>query len=364
MGDDGSSEEGGWLSSWWLSHASLGLAIAHASLAVTAILVFELLRMSQQAHKTQPKETALARVRRLTAPTARQVYGGQHEHSDFWEEHKVLLNAAWIEYGRANKSVYTFGKHVLHASIADLSLSVKDGAARARALKGLMEEPCEGVYTFPLLSQSFCDALLDELDYLGASGIPLRRPNGMNRHGAILSHLGFGDLLKGLCEFCAPLACDVYKKWIGAEELEEQYGFTVRYQRGQDLSLAEHFDTSNLTLNICLGRDGFTGGDLFFKGVRCTESAKSDVVAGHVGHTPGWCVLHLGGHKHGASPIGQGERINLIIWCTGELGTVRIVPRIKKQKFLKLPGVDDDGENDKDGVLGGRSGEFYEKVAA
>ena len=161
------------------------------------------------------------------------------------------------------------------------------------------------------------------------------RPNGMNRHGAILSHLGFGDLLKGLCEFCAPLACDVYKKWIGAEELEEQYGFTVRYQRGQDLSLAEHFDTSNLTLNICLGR-AFRGGDLYFKGIRRTESAKSAEVLGRVAHAPGRCVLHLGGHRHGALPIEAGERTNLIVWCTGIHGTVRITPR-DGGAWLKLP---------------------------
>ena len=32
----------------------------------------------------------------------------------------------------------------------------------------------------------------------------------------------------------------------------------------EDLALAEHSDTANLTLNVCLGRQ-FTGGDLYFK---------------------------------------------------------------------------------------------------
>ena len=45
----------------------------------------------------------------------------------------------------------------------------------------------------------------------------------------------------------------------------ERYGFTVRYALGEDRELAEHSDTANLTLNVCLGRC-FTGDNLFFKG--------------------------------------------------------------------------------------------------
>lgn len=51
-----------------------------------------------------------------------------------------------------------------------------------------------------------------------------------------------------------PLACELFPEWIGPEECVEQYGFTVRYKVGEDRALAEHFDTSNLTLNVCFGR--------------------------------------------------------------------------------------------------------------
>eukprot|EP00959_Pyramimonas_sp_CCMP1952_P287985 6022304-Pyramimonas_sp.AAC.1 len=47
---------------------------------------------------------------------------------------------------------------------------------------------CAAVST-STFTEEFCDALLAEIDHLEASGIPLRRPNGMNRYGAILSQL-------------------------------------------------------------------------------------------------------------------------------------------------------------------------------
>ena len=46
-----------------------------------------------------------------------------------------------------------------------------------------------------------------------------------------------------------------------------------------------------------------------------------------MGHAPGVALLHLGGHKHAALPLTAGERTNLIIWCTGRHGVVRIRPR-------------------------------------
>ena len=45
----------------------------------------------------------------------------------------------------------------------------------------------------------------------------------------------------------------------------ERYGFVVRYATDEDRELAEHSDTSNVTLNVCLGRE-FIGGSLYFKG--------------------------------------------------------------------------------------------------
>eukprot|EP00971_Amphidinium_carterae_P059922 1185290-Amphidinium_carterae.1 len=72
-------------------------------------------------------------------------------------------------------------------------------------------------------------------------------------------------------EVALPLGRDLWPEWVSGTDCDETYGFVVRYRIGEDVELAEHADTSNLTLNLCLGRD-FVGGDLYFKGVRFTDS--------------------------------------------------------------------------------------------
>ena len=147
----------------------------------------------------------------------------------------------------------------------------------------------------------------------------------MNRYGLILSDLGFGSLLCELSEaLVAPLGCRLFPEWVAPEDCSEQYGFSVDYSLGGDRELSEHSDTANLTLNVCLGRE-FSGGDLYFKGVRFTPSADR-TERDYVEHRPGWALLHLGGHVHCATPLHSGERVNLILWCQGRHGTVRIRP--------------------------------------
>ncbi|CAE7682297.1 ICU11 [Symbiodinium pilosum] len=68
-----------------------------------------------------------------------------------------------------------------------------------------------------------------------------------------------------------PLARELWPEWVDPTDCDETYGFVVRYRIGEDVELAEHADTSNVTLNVCLGKE-FTGGELYFKGVRFTPS--------------------------------------------------------------------------------------------
>merc|ERR550525_1939074 len=148
----------------------------------------------------------------------------------------------------------------------------------------------------------------------------------MNRYGAILTCLGFQEgLLEPLVKHVVkPFARELWPEWVSATDCNETYGFVVRYKIGEDLDLAEHADTSNVTLNACLGRN-FTGGDIYFKGVRFTDSAE-DKDERCVGHRKGVALLHLGGHFHGVDAITSGERSNLVLWATGEGGVVRIRP--------------------------------------
>ena len=79
-----------------------------------------------------------------------------------------------------------------------------------------------------------------------------------------------------------------------------------------------HTDACDVTLNVCLGKEGFEGGGLFFRGVRCRchqqTGADPDESLTYA-HTPGVAVLHRGHHRHGAHALTSGERFNLILWC-------------------------------------------------
>ena len=119
-----------------------------------------------------------------------------------------------------------------------------------------------------------------------------------------------------------------------ASEVEEVFGFLVRYDLTGDVELAEHADASCVTLNVCLGpedpggsgRQGFQGGNLVFRGVRFQDEDASTRPQKAIEHKVGVAILHLGQHLHQAERITKGERENLIMWLTGKGGWVRVRP--------------------------------------
>ena len=75
-----------------------------------------------------------------------------------------------------------------------------------------------------------------------------------------------GDLLRDLSRrYLAPIVGMFFPDVIGIGDADDQHGFTVRYKPGEDLELAEHRDSSNATMNLCLGRAGFEGSSLYFR---------------------------------------------------------------------------------------------------
>ena len=72
-----------------------------------------------------------------------------------------------------------------------------------------------------------------------------------------------------------------------------------------------HVDNSDVTFNVCLGKE-FTGAGLAFCGYM-GEPAHRHLSYTYV-HRKGHCVVHLGRRRHGADDIRSGERMNLIIW--------------------------------------------------
>jgi len=272
-------------------------------------------------------DSALTAARKIPVPEVvlrpRATRGGATEAQAWWDAHEDLFARAWAEYGVLHPECYTFNYEYVDPSLIE--------AIRARSFQSILTEVApgqhglNGAYRFKLFTPEFCMMLMEEVDHINNSQIPMRRPNGMNRFGNILDDFGFKCLFRSLAtEIVEPLALEMWPQWVGKGECCEQYGFVVRYKIGEDLNLAEHTDTSNVTLNLCMGKE-FEGGELYFKGVRYTESAKSQEKF-DVSHVPGEAVIHLGGHYHAAQSIRAGDRQNLILWCWGEGGWVRIAP--------------------------------------
>jgi len=176
----------------------------------------------------------------------------------------------------------------------------------------LCQEVAPGVFTFPLFSDEYCDALIAEAEHFQRSGLPVRRPNSMNNYGLIVNEIGLEPMIDRLQrEVMGPVAEALFPAH-GGGCLDGHHAFIVQYKLGEDLGLDMHTDDSDVTFNVCLGKPGFSGAGLTFCGVLGGPAhRKLSTVYKHV---RGKCVVHLGSHRHGADDILSGERLNLIVW--------------------------------------------------
>eukprot|EP00928_Gymnodinium_smaydae_P038270 TRINITY_DN26428_c1_g2_i1.p1 TRINITY_DN26428_c1_g2~~TRINITY_DN26428_c1_g2_i1.p1 ORF type:complete len:574 (-),score=79.45 TRINITY_DN26428_c1_g2_i1:48-1769(-) len=176
--------------------------------------------------------------------------------------------------------------------------------------RSFVKEEAWQVYSFPLFTLDFCDMYIEELYSFYATGLPARRPNSMNNYGIIVNEIGLEEMNDRLqAEYLQPLAHALFPG--AGSHFGHQHSFVVRYKVGEDLGLDMHTDDSDVTFNICLGKD-FKGAGLQFCGNQATaEHRKASAVYHHV---RGRCVVHMGHRRHGADDITDGERLNLIFW--------------------------------------------------
>jgi hypothetical protein len=133
------------------------------------------------------KFPALARARSLNPPVPMATYGGDIEDLQFWTTNEQLIQDALKEYGKHHSKLYDFNtsfqenymEPILKEAVRNKDL---------RLLSSLIHETnAPGVYAIQILNSDFAKDFLEELDHYESSGIPLRRPNSMNRYGVILS---------------------------------------------------------------------------------------------------------------------------------------------------------------------------------
>lgn len=176
--------------------------------------------------------------------------------------------------------------------------------------KNLLHTEVDGVMSFPVFNFEFCDKFLEEVDNYYASGLPIRRPNSMNKYGLTVNEIGLEPSITHFQQhYILPLAKLLYPKQGAA--FHTHHSFTVEYKAGHDVGLDMHSDDSDVTLNVCLGRE-FKGAGLTF----CGQLGKPNhrQFSTQYQHKRGRAVIHLGSKRHGADDITHGERNNLIIW--------------------------------------------------
>lgn len=128
-------------------------------------------------------------------------------------------------------------------------------------------------------------------------------------------------------DYIQPITSLLYPD-CGGNHLDSHKSFTVCYKQDGDTGLSYHYDNSEITVNISL-TDSFSGASLYFGDLHKTDMLQQassiqpqhGVVPGsqeqlytECRHNKGSGVIHRGLHKHGAMPLDEGERMNLIIW--------------------------------------------------
>jgi hypothetical protein len=234
------------------------------------------------------------------------------------QEFEKALEYTMTKHDSINTFRKTLAPHAeLLAESATLWKSMGINSIDSNAAR--LSEVSKGVFSFPLFTPTFCKQLVATIDAYEASSLPKRRPNTMNNFGMVINDMGLKPLMDDvLATVVAPLARRCFPQEVFAPTLDHHHSFVVVYQGAElgpkgDRGLDMHHDAAEITLNVCLGREGFTASGLRFCGNFGDSNHRQQQYTHE--HTIGSAVMHLGRHRHGADSIASGERVNLIMWA-------------------------------------------------
>jgi len=289
------------------------------------------------------KSSMLKRARALKAPPALSTDSGETEAMEFWNEHGKLLHAAWLEWEKTQEDLPVLDDSIYDRTLRDAVQTAWKDPNKEDAVRQLWEEIAPNVFACQLLQPDRIADLRAYIDGASTAGIPMRRPNGMNRFGIILDPNTEGSLLlSGLDkfyqnlvdEYVRPLGRLFFPEYMQPPDDMDSYAFTIRYKEGEDVSLSEHSDASLITMNINLNlpsqsnETNYEGSTLYFVDDETGEQHK-------VRFQPGMAVLHRGLTRHAAEPIAHGERTNMVVWLFGQHGYVRFVPYEEHERMSR-----------------------------
>ncbi|KAA8532628.1 hypothetical protein F0562_032556 [Nyssa sinensis] len=202
------------------------------------------------------------------------------------QRHREYRQKIISNYQPLHRELYTM--HAANFFVPSFLKAINENSVEG--FRNIMSEPSPGVLTFEMLRPRFCELLLSEVEnfekWVHETKFRIMRPNTMNKYGAVLDDFGLETMLDKLMEdFIRPIS-RVFFPQVGGSTLDSHHGFVVEYGMDRDVDLGFHVDDSEVTLNVCLGKQ-FSGGELFFRGVRCDKHCKyRNSVRGNLGLFP------------------------------------------------------------------------------
>ncbi|KAI9011831.1 hypothetical protein DFJ74DRAFT_684762 [Hyaloraphidium curvatum] len=227
--------------------------------------------------------------------------GGENEVLDWYRRECGPLRPEVFRYEEVRRSGVAEEARILLRALQD---------GQQASLPGV-DRPAPLAAAFPLLSPAFCALLSAEIaHYARTFQVP-----EMNLRLDDLAWLGVARQL--LQEHALPVGRALLpglddERWSGG-----CYGKVVSYQEGGDGEWPAHADASELTMNVCLGEDGFEGSELQL----FSRDAEGGWTMSEYVHEVGKCIVHPGSLPHGVGAIGRGKRTSAVVLMEGTEGT-------------------------------------------
>ena len=85
-------------------------------------------------------------------------------------------------------------------------------------------------------------------------------------YACVLHEIGFADAMARFCEVVLTPLAEVLFPRQGRNMGDDYRAYVTKTAAGEDIAVQKHMDMSDVTMNVCLGKQ-FTGGATYFEGV-------------------------------------------------------------------------------------------------
>jgi len=199
------------------------------------------------------------------------------------------------EWKPVHPEIYNFQEEFLDSDLRDLLKSIKQSDTPHL---DLVRKETEEVYSVQLLTKSFCERLVEEIE-------SFTQKTQMTAVALNVSHFGFNGAIKTMInDHIAPLIKLLFPQL--RESKFSVYTKLMTYELGKNEDWPAHTDGDIATLNICLGKE-FEGADL-----RLFDKENPESFVDYK-HQLGRMVVHLGNNIHSVTPVKGGIRYSLIV---------------------------------------------------